>query len=76
MKKDKLYHIIAGLVIGFTVAFWRPGEALFAAAAAGVVKELYDKYMKKSVADPLDTIATIFGGVLGVAASILLQNML
>lgn len=32
MKKDKLYHMLVGLIIGFIIAFWRPGEAFFAAA--------------------------------------------
>lgn len=73
MKKDKLYHLIAGFLIGFVFAFWRPGEALFAAAAAGVGKELYDKYIKKTEVDPLDAFFTILGGVLGVVFSILLQ---
>lgn len=72
--KDKLYHLIAGFVIGFIVAFWRPGEAIVVAIAAGVGKEAWDKYVKKGEADPVDTIITTIGGILGVAASILLQN--
>lgn len=40
MKKDKLYHLIAGFVVAFAISFWRPGEAIFAAMAAGVLKEV------------------------------------
>ncbi len=73
MKKDKLYHIIVGFIIGFVLSFWRPGEALFAACLAGVGKELYDKYYKKSEADPLDAITTTFGGIFGVVLSLIIQ---
>jgi len=75
MKKDKLYHLIAGFVIAFAISFWRPGEALFAAMAAGVLKEVYDKYGKKTEADPLDAIATTVGGIIGAVASLLIQNV-
>lgn len=73
MKKDKLYHLVAGFIIGFVFAFWRPGEALFFASCAGVGKELYDKYIKKSEVDPLDAFFTILGGMIGVVLSILMQ---
>lgn len=75
MKRDKLYHLVAGFVIAFAIAFWKPEVGLFAAIAAGVLKEVYDKYGKKTEADPLDTIATTVGGIFGAAASILIQNI-
>ena len=75
MKKDKVYHLVAGFVIAFAISFWRPDAGLFAAIAAGVLKEVYDKYVKKTEADPLDTIATTVGGIVGAAASILIQNI-
>lgn len=75
MGKDKLYHLIAGFAIAFSVAFWRPDAGLFAAMAAGILKEVYDKYGKKTDADPLDTIATTVGGIVGTVASILIQNV-
>lgn len=75
MGKDKLYHLVAGFAIAFAIAFWKPEVGLFAAMAAGVAKELYDKYGKKSEADPIDTIATTVGGIFGAAASILIQNI-
>lgn len=76
MGKDKLYHLIAGFAIAFSVAFWRPEIGLIAAMAAGILKEVYDKYGKKTEADPLDTIATTVGGVIGAIASLLGQNVL
>ena len=75
MGKDKLYHLIAGFVIAFIIAFWRPEVGLLTAIIAGIAKEVYDKYIKKSYADPVDTIATTVGGILGAAASILIQNI-
>lgn len=75
MKRDKLYHLVAGFVIAFAISFWRPEIGLFAAIAAGIAKEVYDKYGKKTEADPIDTIATTVGGILGAAASILIQNI-
>lgn len=75
MGKDKLYHLVAGFAIAFSVAFWRPEIGLIAAMAAGVLKEVYDKYGKKTEADPLDTIATTVGGIVGAAVSILIQNI-
>ncbi len=72
--KDKLYHLIAGFIIGFILAFWKPEVGLIAGVAAGIGKEIYDKYIKKSDADPVDTLSTILGAMLGIALSILLQN--
>jgi VanZ family protein len=76
MGKDKLYHLIAGFIIAFAISFWRPGEAIFVAMVAGVLKEVYDKYGRKTEADPLDAITTTVGGVIGAAVSILIQNAL
>jgi len=75
LGKDKLYHFVAGFIIGIVFGFWNPVIALFAAGFAGVGKEVYDLYIKKSFADPVDTIATVVGGIFGVAASILLVNI-
>lgn len=75
-RKDLLLHIACGFVIGFAIAFWRPGEALAAVILAGAGKELYDKYIKKTEADGTDFVATLFGGVIGVAFSVLFQNLI
>jgi len=75
MKRDKVYHLIAGFIIAFAISFWRPDSGLFAAIAAGVLKEVYDKYVKRTEADPLDTIATTVGGIVGAVVYILIQNI-
>lgn len=74
MKRDKLYHLIAGFVIAFGLSFWRPDAGLIAAVGAGIAKEFYDKYVKKSVIDPLDTLATIVGGIAGIVIALILIN--
>lgn len=76
MKRDKVYHLIAGFIIAFAISFWRPDIGLFAAIAAGILKEVYDKCGKKTEADPLDAIATTVGGVIGAVASLLIQSVL
>lgn len=73
--KDKLYHLVAGFIIGIGFGFWNPVVALFAAGAAGVGKEVYDKYIKKSFADPVDTISTFAGAMVGTAFAIFLINL-
>lgn len=73
--KDKLYHLVAGFIIGIVFGFWNPVIALFAAGAAGVGKEVYDMYIKKSFADPVDTISTFVGGMLGAALAVILVNI-
>ena len=74
--KDKLYHLIVGFAIGVLFGFFNPLVGIFTATGAGVGKELYDKYIKKSFADPLDTIATTVGGILGAGLAILITNTL
>lgn len=76
MGKDKVYHLIAGFIIASIFGLINPTLGLALAIAAGVCKEVYDKYIKKSFADPLDTIATVLGGVFGVAVAIILTNLL
>lgn len=74
ITKDKLYHLIAGFGIGLVLGFWQPVVALFAAWLAGMGKEVYDLYIKKTYADPVDAIATLIGGIFGTAIAILVVN--
>lgn len=62
---DKVYHLIAGFVIALVFGLINPTLGIITAILAGVFKEIYDKYYKKSFADPLDTIATTVGAFLG-----------
>ena len=73
---DKIYHLVAGFIISLTFGFINPVLGLALAVIAGAGKEVYDKKIKKSVIDPLDIIATVFGGILGVVIVILLTNIL
>lgn len=72
---DKLYHVSAGFAIGLVFGLINPLAGLLLSVGAGVGKEVYDMYIKKSFADPLDTIATVLGGIFGVALSIILTNL-
>lgn len=73
---DKVYHLFAGFVIALVFGFINPTLGIVAAALAGVGKEIYDKYVKKSVPDPLDAFATIVGGLLGLGSCLLIINYL
>lgn len=74
--KDKVYHLLVGFLIALVLGFFNPALGLIAAMVAGVAKEVYDKYIKKSFADPLDTIATTIGGVFGLVVCLLITNYL
>lgn len=63
---DKVYHLIAGFVIALVFGLINPTLGIIAASLAGVGKEVYDKYYKKSTPDPLDALATIVGGIIGL----------
>lgn len=69
MKTDKLLHFGAGLLIALSVGLLlSPWAALPAAVMAGGLKELYDSFCPDThTVDPLDFLATGFGGVLGAA---------
>ena len=68
IPRDKIYHAIAGAVLGSGV-FYVTGSAAWgigAAAAAGIVKELYDMRGNGTV-EALDAAATCAGGIAAVA---------
>lgn len=73
---DKVYHLIAGFVIALVFGLINPTLGIIAASLAGVGKEVYDKYYKKSSPDPLDALATIVGGVIGLVICLLIINYL
>ena len=68
MQKDKVYHLIAGAVIGsgvFIITHSVPW-GIGATAAAGIVKEIYDMRGNGTV-EALDAAATCAGGIVAVA---------
>lgn len=68
IPRDKIYHFAAGALIGSGV-FIATGSAAWgigAAAAAGIVKELYDMRGNGTV-EALDAAATCAGGIAAVA---------
>jgi hypothetical protein len=63
MRIDLIYHMIAGFVIATIItAFFPLWTGITLAVLAGVLKELYDLLIKKSVFDYKDLFATVFGG--------------
>ena len=74
IPRDKIYHLIAGAVIGSGV-FIATGSAAWgigAAAAAGIVKELYDMNGNGTV-EALDAVATCAGGIVACGMLLLLH---
>ena len=70
MKKlpmDKIYHFVAGFLITAIIVFTvGPEIGLAAGITAGILKEGYDKFIKKTKFDFFDLYATIFGSVIGL----------
>lgn len=68
MKRDKVYHLIAGFLIASVVALavnlW---AGLVAGIAAGIAKEIYD-WAGRGTASIGDAVATLMGAALGVVA--------
>lgn len=64
--KDKLYHLIAGLLIAIIIGLISPISGLITSVIVGAGKEvIYDKLMKKGCFEVLDFVATCIGGVIG-----------
>ena len=68
MPRDKVYHLVAGLVIGFLGGLLHPLVGLGLAVAAGVGKEVYDKQAGGTV-EVMDAVATFGGGLVGALAA-------
>lgn len=67
LTSDKIFHILAGFVIGFAVFnFYGSAYALISVIVAGVGKELYDEYIGGSGFEFFDLFATLIGGVAGI----------
>jgi len=72
IPSDKQGHYIAGQIIAFiALIFFGALAGFFAALFAGIIKELYDKYIRKTQADILDALATAAGGFILLIASLL-----
>ena len=65
IPRDKIYHAIAGAVIGSGVFYVTRSAAwgIGAAAAAGIVKEVWDSFGHGDV-EALDAAATCAGGII------------
>jgi len=72
--RDKIYHLLAGIIISvlvlisceyFNVASEWELYAIGTATLAGILKEFYDKYIKKTYFSFDDAIVTFAGGIIG-----------
>jgi len=75
IKKDKIKHLAAGAFVGLFVALivgvsW----GIFAAVAAGVAKEAWDRFGGRGVADVRDVIFTTVGGFIGAVVVLMLSG--
>lgn len=65
---DKILHFLCGLCIAFViVAATAPIYGIIAVTVLGLAKEVYD-YFDYGVFDNKDMLATILGGIAGIAA--------
>jgi hypothetical protein len=85
---DLLKHFIAGAIISSivcavtvlilgtdkTATDWALGLAFVSAFFAGLAKELYDKYIKKTYFDISDMIMTWFGSIVPIVVWGVIQN--
>lgn len=70
MKKDKLYHLIAGFAIALIFGLFNPIAGLVIAISAGFAKDVvWDLYLKKGTFELLDILATAVGAVIGAIVS-------
>ena len=77
MKKDKLYHLIAGFAISLIFGLFNPIAGLIIAVGAGFTKDVvWDLYLKKGTFEVLDIFFTGVGGVIGMVVAIILTNLL
>ena len=72
-KRDKLYHAIAGIVIYIIGALlFEPYIGVLLAFVAGVGKEVYDEFYRKTGGDPWDYFATITPAIIAFLINLLL----
>lgn len=71
---DKLWHFTAGCVISVAVGLCiNPLLGFYAGTAAGVFKELFDLYIKKTYINIKDIQFTAFGACLGLIITVLIK---
>ena len=71
-KRDKLYHAIAGIVIYIIGALlFEPYIGVLLAFVAGVGKEVYDEFYRKTGGDPWDYFATITPAIIAFLINLL-----
>jgi len=61
ISKDKLMHFCGGLLLALFAILW--GWLLLLPFVAGVVKEILDKYVRKTGFDTKDMLATWLGAI-------------
>jgi len=76
MKKDKIYHLIVGLIISVVTGYliikltgleYLFFSGFFAALIAGIAKEyVWDKWMKQGTFEIADIAFTTLGGAIGL----------
>jgi len=77
MKKDKLYHLIAGFVIALIFGLFNPIAGLIIAVGVGVTKDVvWDLLLKKGTFEVLDIFATVIGAIMGTVVAILTINLI
>lgn len=76
MPKDKQKHLLAGLALAIIAGLlFCPRIGLAAAAVIGALKEIvWDWFFRKGTPELLDFVATVAGGVVGLAITILLKG--
>lgn len=71
---DKIIHFLAGYAVADIAYQFYPafgGWIILFAISAGLLKEMYDKYIKKTMFDWRDLLVTILGGFLAVWVSLI-----
>lgn len=75
-RYEKFVHFIVSLILFLSFSiFLNWILALIAAFFIGVVKELYDAYIRKTKFDLQDLIANIFGIITGIIIYISFKNL-
>jgi len=73
---DKLWHFLAGMVISVVVGLCiNPVMGFCAGGTAGVAKELYDLYYKKTYINIKDIQFTASGACLGLLITVLIKYL-
>lgn len=71
MRRDLIFHFIAGAIISFLLGLIHPLFGFLVAVCAGIGKEIYDLYQGRFFA-PIDVVFTWFGASLGMIINFLI----